>query len=103
MTNMFLRREENRTVISQVDFHSRFHFQFVRELWIHFCAGGGERLKGFESLEGTIYQHAAGGVRGFTAGFAALNDQDCSSALPQGNRKREADDTAADDDDVPGL
>jgi hypothetical protein len=42
-------------------------------------------------------------MRGFAAGLAAFDDQDACTFLAEFNREREADDAAADDDDVPVL
>jgi hypothetical protein len=40
-------------------------------------------------------------VRSFSSGFAALYDQNLDPTLAQGNRQREADDPAADNNYVP--
>lgn len=73
------------------------------ELGIHSGAGRRERLQGRRRFDQTIHQHASGGVRSFTAGFAALDDENPGAALAKGDGQRQADDAAADDDDVPGL
>ncbi len=36
---MFGGQSKNRTLLSQINFHSRFHFQLMRELGIHASAG----------------------------------------------------------------
>jgi len=100
---MFFGREENCSLVPQVDFHARFDFQFVDELRIHLRAGGSERLKCRGSFEGTVDQHAARGVRGFAARFSALDHKDAGTALAQRDGEREADNASTDDDYVPSL
>ena len=75
----------------------------MSEFRIHAGAGGGEWLEWGGGFERAIDQHASGGVGGFVARFSALDDQDGGAAFAQGDSEREADDAAADDDDVPGF
>jgi hypothetical protein len=75
----------------------------MREFRIEAGACRGQRLQNRRGFEGAVHQHAAGGVGGLAAGFAALDNQNSGSAFSQGNSQREADDAATDDDYVPSL
>ena len=100
---VFRRWKHDRTLIPQVDFHSGFEFQFMRELGIHLRASSCQRLQSTGSFEGAVDQHAAGGVGGFAAGFSTLDDEDRGAALAEGDGERQADDASAYDDYVPSL
>ena len=41
---MFRGQSENSTLLPQINFHSRFHFQLMRELGVHASAGRRQRL-----------------------------------------------------------
>jgi hypothetical protein len=66
-------------------------------------AGAGQGLEGRLRFEGTVDQHTAGGVGGFTARLSAFDDQDGGAAFADCNGEREADDAAADNDYIPSL
>jgi len=97
------RQKKNGARVAQIDFHSRFHFDFVSEFRVHAGAGGGQWLESGGGLERGVDQHASGSVGGFVAWLSALDDQDGGAAFAQGDGEREADDASADDDDVPGF
>ncbi len=100
---MLRRREHNRSVIAEIDVHSRFELQFSRKLGIHASAGSREGLESGRSFEAAVDQHATGGVGGLTAGFAALDYQNSRATLAKRDSERKADDASADDDYVPSL
>ncbi len=97
------RRKKYCSLVAEIYVHAGFVLQFVNELGIHASAGGGQGLKGCRSFQGEVGQHAGGGMRGFLSGFSAFHDQDGGAALPQRDREREPDNSAADDDDVPAF
>src|ERR1700678_383488 len=95
--------KENCALISEINLDAGFKFQLANELGIHARAGCGQGLQGGGGFEQAIDQHAAGGVRCFAAGLAALDHEDARAFSLERDQKRESDDAAADDDYVPGL
>ena len=100
---MFLSGKEDRALIAQVHFHAGLDFQLVGEFRIHSGAGTGDGLERGGGFKGASDQHSTGSVRGFATGFSALDDQNGGAAPAQGDREREADDAASDDEDIPSL
>ena len=45
IAKVFRRGKKNRALVAQIDIHAGFILQFMHELGIHACAGGGEWLK----------------------------------------------------------
>lgn len=100
---MLGRGKHNRAVIAQVDVHSGFEFDLLRELGIQAGAGGGEGLESGRSFQAALDQHAAGGVGSLAARLSALDDENAGAASAQRQREREPDDAAANYDYVPNL
>lgn len=97
------RQKEDRAEIAEIGLHARLDFELMHEFGIHPRAGAGQILQYRRSFEGTIDQHSSGRVRGFAPRFSALDHQNGSAALPQGNRQGKPNDAAADDDYIPSL
>lgn len=100
---MFRRREDDRAMFSQINIHTGFNLQFVCKLGVQACARARERLEYLRSFGAAIDEHPAGSVRSLASGLSALDHQHLRSTLAQRNRQREADNAAADNDDVPTL
>ncbi len=95
--------KEDCALIAQIDLHAGFDFQLARELGVQARAGCGQGLESGGGFERAVDQHAAGGVRGFAAGLAALDDEDARAFSFEFKRERESDDACADYDYIPGL
>lgn len=70
-------------MIAQIDLQARFELELVHKLGIQARAGGRKRLEDGGSFKAAVDQHAAGGVRGFTARLSALDYQDTCPAFSQ--------------------
>ena len=95
--------EKNRALVAQINVRAGFVLQFMHELGIHPRAGSGQSLKCRRSLKREVGEHAAGRVRCLASGLAAVHNQHGGAALTQRDRKREPDDSSANNDRVPGL
>ena len=100
---MFGRKKQNRAMLAQIRFHSRFKFDLLRKFRIHAGAGGGKGLKRGGSFQAAFDEHTSGGVGGLAAGFSALDNQNAGAAPAQSQREREPDDAAPNNDYVPSL
>jgi hypothetical protein len=88
---------------AKIDVVPAFDLQLFYKPGIHAGAGCGQRMKRSGHFQRTIGDHAAGGVGGFASGFAFFQQQDFRALLAEFASEREADDSSADYDHVPGL
>ena len=101
--HMFCGRNNDRTVVPQIDLCPGLEFDFVDEFRVHARTGHSERLQCRCCLQRAIDQHAAGSIGCFAGRLSAFDQQNVGPAPAQCDGKGETDDASAYDDYVPTL
>ena len=101
--HVFWGRNNERTLVPQIDLCPGLNLDFMGKLRIHARTGHRERLQCGWSLERAIDQHAASSIGCFAARLSAFYHQHVGPAPAQRDGKGKADDPSAYDDYVPTL
>jgi hypothetical protein len=97
------RRQKDRSLIPKINLRVRFILQFMDKFGIHSGAGACQFMQRGRKFNGSVGQHSGCGVRSFLSRLASFHNQHIRATLLQSNRNRQANDPAADYDDVPVL
>ena len=100
---MIWSREHQCPLITQIHVHAGLILKLVDKLGIHSRASPGQRFESDGHFEDTIGQHTRRSVRRLAAGLPPLDQENSCSSFAQRDRQAKSNDSAADDDDVPGL
>src|SRR5579864_4980355 len=101
--HVFCGRNDEGTVIPQIDLCPGLHLNFVGEFRVHARTGDSERLQCRWRLQGAIDQHSAGSIGCFAARLSAFDHENAGPAPAQRDREGDPDDPSAYDDYVPTL